>query len=211
MRKFAAAVVAVGAGFFALSGGTAQAAFLPTDQSPSYDSETFVESRSGGKNFAAYLETTVFPDGWSNSTAKSSAPGTTAGIGSRFNTTNAFGGAFQVSPTLPTAGAEYDVWVTITSASGDITASTAVSATGGTGLPASTAAFGTPGNEWHYVGLINLDDGVTTPVVTFTEITHSNRMYADAIAFGQVPVPEPTSVALFGLAGVGVLSRRRRV
>src|SRR5690348_6469666 len=78
---------------------TASAAIIPGSLS-----ETMVESRTGGLNFADYAELTVFPDGWSNSASKSTAAGVTAGIGSRFNGTNSFAGAFEVSPTLPTAG-----------------------------------------------------------------------------------------------------------
>src|SRR5690349_19821701 len=84
-----------------------------------------VESRAGGQNVAAYSEDGIgFPNGWQSSTAKSTAPGVTAGIGSRFNTNAAIGGSatwFAVSPTLALMGGIYRVDVTTTSASGTLT------------------------------------------------------------------------------------------
>jgi hypothetical protein len=177
-------------------------------------SETIVESRTGGLNFADYAEHGGgFPDSWTNSTAKSSAQGVTAGIGSRFNSTAGFGGWFEVSPTLPTAGGTYEVYVTVTSASGAITATTDVAATGGTGLPASTTAFSTAesANTWGLVGTLTLEAGVDTPIVRFTENQHSNRLYADAVLFAEMQViPEPSTIALAGLALVGVACAARR-
>jgi hypothetical protein len=181
-------------------------------------SETFVESRSGGKNFAAYTEHGGgFPDTWSNSTAKSSAPGLTAGVGSRFNSNAGFGAWFQVSPTLPTAGGTYEVYVTVTSGSGAISApSFGVTVTGGSGLPATTGAFGVsasqPGNAWNLVGTLILSEGVSTPTIRFSEATHDNRFYADGVAFVEV-IPEPsTYAAIFGgLALMGALVYRRRM
>lgn len=177
-------------------------------------SETIVESRTGGLNFADYAEHGGgFPDSWSNSTAKSTAPGVTAGIGSRFNSTAGFGGWFEVSPTLPTAGGTYEVYVTVTSASGAITATTDVATTGGTGLPTSTTAFSTAesANTWGLVGTLTLDPGTDTPIVRFTENQHSNRLYADAVLFAEMQViPEPSTIALTCLALVGVACAARR-
>ena len=185
---------------------TVSAAIIPGSLS-----ETIVESRSGGLNFADYAEHGGgFPDSWANSTAKSSAPGVTAGIGSRFNSTAGFGAWFEVSPTLPTTGGIYEVYATTTSASGSITATTAVAVTGGSGLPLETPAFGTTSqNAWALIGTLKLDSGVDTPVVRFSEVTHSNRFYADAILFAEV-VPEPATLALASMSMIGLVIAARR-
>lgn len=206
-------LLAAAAGGIALS-ASAQTTSLVTGELVL--SETFVESRSGGQNFAAYSEHGGgWPDSWANSSAKSEAPGLTAGIGSRFNSTAGFGGWFEVSPLLPEAGGVYDIYVSVTSGSGAITATADITATGGTGLPATTTAFSTAesADTWGYVGTLTLADGVETPTIRFAENTHSNRFYADGVAFVQA-IPEPsTYAAIFGglaLAGAFVYRRRAR-
>src|SRR5690625_4046140 len=213
-------LVATVAGGIALSASFAQITSLVTGELAL--SETFVESREGGQNFDAYSEIGTFPDGWSNSSAKSTAPGLTPGIGSRFNSAAGFtwdppgvGGSFSVSPTLPTAGGIYDIYVTVTGESGPLDVITDVSVTGGSGLPSTTDAFTVSlsqlGDRWNFVGTLILDAGVDTPTIQFTENMHDNRLYADGVAFVQV-IPEPsTYAAIFGgLALVGAFVYRRR-
>jgi len=178
-------------------------------------SETIVESRTGGKNFAAYSDTaaTVTNNSWTNSTAKSTAPGLTAGIGSRFNS-NAFinnAAYFQVAPTLPTAGGIYDVYVSTTNGSGANVITAGITVTGGTGLPATTTAFSTASqNTWLLVGQLDLDPGVTVPTIRFNEVANSNRFYADGVLFAEVAVPEPATLALAGMGLIGICSVARR-
>jgi hypothetical protein len=182
---------------------------------PSSVSETIVESRTGGLNFAKYSEDGGgFPNAWANSSAKSTAPGVTAGIGSRFNSNAGIGGSvtwFQVNPTLPTAGGTYDVYATITSASGAIDVTSTITQTGGSGLPATTTTgFDTPGNVWNLIGTLTLDSGVNNPTIRFDETANSNRFYADAVLFAETnAVPEPATFVLAGLGIIGLLVTRR--
>ena len=156
---------------------------------PVWADTVIVESRSGGKNFAKYSENTgqVFPNVWANSTAKSTAPDTTAGIGSRFNSNAGLGGAttwFQVNPTLGTAGGTYEVYVTVSATSAGAAVVSTITQTGCTGLPATTDAFSVGSlNVWTLVGTITLDTGVNNPTIRFDETQNDNRFYADAVKF----------------------------
>jgi hypothetical protein len=182
---------------------------------PSSVSETIVESRTGGLNFTAYSEgqPPAGTNNWQNSTAKSTAVGVTAGIGSRFNTSTNIGGAtawFQVAPTLPTAGGTYEIYVTATGSSqGNVTST--ITQTGGTGLPATTTSFSPPPNAWNLVGTLVLNSGVNNPTIRFDETANSNRMYADAVLFAEVlTIPEPGMISLVSVGLLGVFSIRRR-
>lgn len=185
-------------------------------------STTYVESRSGGKNFTAYSEGSPgFPNSWAVSSVKSSAPGTTPGIGSRFNSASGVGGSavwFQVAPTLPTAGATYDVYATVTTGSGNnLNVTSNLVVTDATGLPASTNAFSVtpaqPGNLWNLIGTMTLAAGDSTPIIRFEETANSpstSRFYADAIRFDEHFIPEPATFILAGLGLVSVAFAARR-
>jgi hypothetical protein len=170
-----------------------------------------VESRTGGFNFSAYSEDTLgFPNGWQTSASKSSAPGITPAIGSRFNTNSAIGGSatwFAVSPTLALMGGIYTVDVTTTSASGTLTGivSTVTTSDGtisGTDIDTNapglqTAAFSAPHDGWNRVGTLTLNPGISQPTLRFEETANTNRFYADAVRF--TLLPEPASFTLLAL------------
>jgi hypothetical protein len=155
-----------------------------------------VESRSGGQNYAAYSEAGIFPNVWSDSTAKSTASGCTGGIESRYNSSTGVGGAatwFQVSPTLGAAGGQYEVWVTVGASSAGSVVTSTITGSGWTGLPPTTDAFNNASiNAWRLVGTLTLKSGVTTPTVRFDETANNNRFYADAVKFHYLP-PPPTA------------------
>jgi len=65
-------------------------------------------------------------------------------------------------------------------------------------LPATTTIFQqSNGNTWEYLGQMNLNPGVTTPMLTFTyssgtlDALGNERMYSDAAKFVFVPPPQP--------------------
>jgi hypothetical protein len=179
-----------------------------------------VESRSGGQNFARYLEDTVgFPNAWQSSAAKSTAPGVTSGIGSRFNTSTAIGGSltwFQVFPLLDVAGGPYRLEVTTTSLSGMLAGivSTVTVANGtltGNDIDTSrpgfqTGAFSSPHDTWNLVGTLMLSPGSNQPTVRFDETANTNRFYADAVRF--TLIPEPACLGLLPLLTPIALRRR---
>ncbi len=150
-----------------------------------------VESQLGGQNFNRYTESGA----WSTSSVKSSAPGTTGGIGSRFGTANT--SAFTVSPVLKTAGGKYRVDITHTSVDSNTSPDIVVTVgqTNCTGLPATTTLFqrgsAAKSPAWGALGEIQLDAGQTTPSITFTYSSGTigsvgGRFWADAVRFVKV-------------------------
>ena len=131
------------------------------------------------------------------SSAKSTAPGCTPGIGSRW--AYASTPAFVVTPIL--TGSVYSVEATIpaSSASPDIVVN--VSAAGATLSTNSTIAFrNTALNTWKLVGYLTNDPGTTMPSITFTYdsgtlASTGGRFYADAVRF-----VNQAEVCLSGLA-----------
>ena len=154
-----------------------------------------VESRTGGQNYSAYLDGGITGD----STLKSSAPGITAGIGSRYANSGTAGTSpwFQVSPTL-TNGNIYSVEITH-GGNGSFAASANlvmnIALTNGIGLPASTTVFDrTVSNAWEVVGTLILNAGTNKPIVRFTyasgTLANTSRLYADAVRFVPTNLPD---------------------
>ncbi|MDB6028696.1 MAG: hypothetical protein JWM68_4919 [Verrucomicrobiales bacterium] len=165
----------------------------------SIHAQVIVESRVPGGGVSAYPPYLELGS-WSSSTLKSTAPGVTAGVGSRFATNGL--PAFTVKPTL-VADKIYAVEATIGSASSIPTNLLAtVSVAGGSGLPLLTDVFARANsNAWGYVGTLTLDPGVTEPEVTFTYATNqpapnstTRRFVADAVRFTEV-IPAPPQIA----------------
>ena len=160
--------------------------------------DVIVESRSGGLNYSAYLEQGVYPNGWSDSTAKSTAAGCTGGIGSRYNSSTGVGGSaawFQVSPTLPVAGGRYLVYVTVGATSAGSAVTSTITGSGWTGLPATTDAFNNSSiNTWRLVGTMTNNPGVSTVSVRFDETANNNRFYADAVKFVYLPTTNAPAI-----------------
>ncbi|MEO7300435.1 MAG: autotransporter-associated beta strand repeat-containing protein [Verrucomicrobiota bacterium] len=155
-----------------------------------------MESRSGGVNFAAYSESVTGGDiTWNNSTTKSTAPGTTAALGSRFCPSTGTTGtpAFTVQPTL-VSGTTYLVEVTHTASSASTTIIAAITQTDCTGLPATTDGFqGGRGNGVAWYGIGYITTTTTTPTIKFAYSSGTlSRFYADAVRF--TPVASPTTV-----------------
>jgi len=133
---------------------------------------------------------------WSSSSTKSSAPGTTATrFGAQYDTLLSQGPpSFKLQPTLSEAGGTYYVETTHGSGlniSRDIVV--AVSTINASGLPAVTDAFqqANGSNSWYRIGTLTLDQGQTTPTLTFTyssgNVNGTNgsgsRFYVDAFRF----------------------------
>ena len=146
--------------------------------------EFIVESRSGGQNYANYSET----GSWSSSTAKSTAPGVTAGIGSRLAYISTAGQDAIFSFTSSTTGL-YEMFVT-----GPLSTNTPTSAhhiishaDGSTDVHVdqnnnSNAGYST---RWNSLGQYTLDAGgtytVTITTTGSTAGTGSTALRADAV------------------------------
>jgi hypothetical protein len=130
--------------------------------------------------------------GWSYSSAKSSAPGVTSGIGSRYG----YNGtpSVTITPTLkPSTMYRMEITHISPNSSPDITVN--ISYTGCTGTTNSTTAFRTArANFWEEVGNITVDVGVTQPSVTFTYASGTlastgGRWYMDSVRFVDLSDP----------------------
>lgn len=171
--------------------------------------DLIIESRlaGGAKNTnPPYEEGT----GWSDSSAKSTAAWLT-GTGSRFS--GSASSTFSWRPTVPVAGAGYDVYMTHHALAGSISSNIVigVTQTGCTGLPATTTIFQNPGgNTWEYLGRMNVNPGVSEPVVSFYYVSGSvgssgQRWYADGVKFVYAtPPPAPPSIDIQP-ADIGVI------
>ncbi|HSW44162.1 MAG TPA: immunoglobulin domain-containing protein [Phycisphaerae bacterium] len=117
-----------------------------------------VESRSGGLNYAQYSETGT----WSNSTAKSTTSGVTAGIGSRFCTIGTSAGT-AVFKFTPSATGSYTVFTTnaSTTNSGNPLIHTVTHASGSANVSVCQNSTCTPNpcNAWRSLGTYTLNAG----------------------------------------------------
>ncbi len=117
-----------------------------------------VESRSGGQNYTSYSETGT----WSNSTAKSTAAGCTAGIGSRWCTINATAKT-AVFKFTPTTTGTYKVYTTnaSTSNSGNplVHKVTHAGGTATVNVCQNSSCSPNPCNQWRLLGTYTLNAG----------------------------------------------------
>jgi hypothetical protein len=136
---------------------------------------------------------------WQNSSVHTTAPGTTAGAGSRFN--NTAGSSITLSPTLVEGGVYYleaafpapssqsaDIVVRI-----DLAGATLTDLNTNTTLNAGvleSAVFQRAGGSasWRRIGKLVLEAGNSTPTITFTHISgvltsSTARFYSDAYRF----------------------------
>ncbi|MEO8377081.1 MAG: hypothetical protein ABI579_05360, partial [Candidatus Sumerlaeota bacterium] len=163
--------------------------------------EYIIESRTGGKNFADYSE---ISGDWQNSTSKSTAAGTTQGIGSRFATMATKDDVVRFAPSGTEAGTNiYDVFYT----SNNVASTNAPAATWRvnteSGIVSGTfdALGASTGNSWFKLGQFTFTTGtgyVELDSSTVTTSGNNDRLPADALRFVYVgpagtPSPSPTS------------------
>ncbi len=139
-----------------------------------------VESRSGGQNFAKYSETGV----WGNSGGKSTAAGTTAGIGSRYGSTyRSVAGEKHAlfDADLPVTG-PYEIFVTWSASSNRRTPilHRITHAGGTTDVNVDQTATA---NVWLSLGTFTCNAGTNSSRVDVSNlnIDASGSMYADAV------------------------------
>jgi len=167
---------------------------------PTAFADFIVESRSGGQNYGLYSEV----GSWSNSSGKSTAPGVTPGIGSRYSSTLYSGryANFAFKAGEPTG--LYEVFVTWgANANRRAGIEHKVYHTGGT-----TSIYvdqSATANTWVSLGQFTLDTSSKVQIHTYTGVSGSG--YADAVKF--VYIPEPATLAVLGLGAIASLRRRR--
>lgn len=121
-----------------------------------------VESRSGGKNYSSYSDTGMT----GNSTAKSTAPGCTAGIGCRYSTNSVGTATYRFVPLWTGDYTVYASWAI--SSSGDTSVPHVASHDGGTtSVNFNQSQAGGLYNAWQQIGAttIHLTRGVEYTVV----------------------------------------------
>ena len=138
---------------------------------------------------------------WSGSGSHTTAPGTTAGIGSRFG----FGGtpALKLTPTLQ-AGSTYRMSISHITINASPNIVVNITYEGCTGTATTTTAFNSAvGNVWEAVADITVDPAVTQPSITFTYASGTlassgGRWYSDAFKFQNDPCIFSTIAELVG-------------
>ncbi len=172
---------------------------------PGSVSETLVESRSGGQNFAWYSQVGTF----SNSTSKSTAAGVTAGIGSTFSSNAFTGRSFTAAPDFG-AGGTFEVFVTAAANMNVDQLLTVVSSSGTDNINVDLSSGVT--NAWKSLGTWTFGPGFSGSVTIATNGAGGNVVRGDGILFAQLPnVPEPSTILLaaFGMTNVLLVGRRR--
>ena len=131
---------------------------------------------------------------WQNSSVHTTAPGTTAGLGSRFNTT--VGSSFSLSPLLDEGGTYIleialpdpssqtsDAIVTIDISGGSFTEFGPTTALNGEVIETTAFREVPDSRNWREIGTIQLDPGNSFLTLTFTFLSGTERFYADAFRF----------------------------
>jgi MYXO-CTERM domain-containing protein len=165
--------------------------------------EIIVESRSGGQNFASYSEAGT----WADSSSKSTAPGVTGGIGSRFSSNAFTGRSFTAAPDFGSGGL-FEIFVTA-AANMNVDQPITVVHSGGTDNFNADLSSGVT-NAWKSIGTWTFGPGFGGSFTLASNGAGGSVIRGDAVLFAQL-IPEPGTFVLaaagvFGLA----LGRRRR-
>lgn len=153
--------------------------------------QTFiVESRAGGQHFDWFSQAGT----WANSTSKSSATGTTAGIGSLY-TYLGYANRIVTYSFMPTTTASYDVYVTwVTSSNACSSAKHTVTHAGGTSTVYKNQLTG--GNTWVLLGRYNFNAWTTYGVSQYSSGSSGGTIIrADAVKW-QIVGPQPPTITL---------------
>lgn len=135
-----------------------------------------VESRAGGQNNGNFSVVST----WANSTAKSTAAGCTAGIGSLYTSTSYAGrtATYSFTPGMTTTWNVYATWPT--SSNGCPSATHLITHAGGTATVQMNQTTG--GNAWNLLGSYTLNAGTTYTVVQTTDGSSTGSIFrADAV------------------------------
>jgi len=140
----------------------------------------YVESRSGGQNFASYSQAGT----WSTSTSKSTAAGVTPGIGSTFSSNAFTDRSFTAAPSLPLAGT-YQVALT---AAGNMNANQPVAITHASGTANITPDLSTGvANAWKVLGSWDFNSGAGTSLKLSSSGVGTAVIRGDAVRFTLIP------------------------
>jgi len=172
--------------------------------------DVYVESRSGGKNYDSYSETGTFAD----SSAKSSATGTTGGIGCRYASTYFSGRIARFGfPATAEAGA-YRVHITHpSSGSNKAECQASVGHDGGVDDVAYNQLINA--NIWTELGIYEFTPGTSYVDLSFVGTLESGTLRSDAVWFeGPMSItptptntPEPLPTMTPGIGTIIVESR----